>query len=74
MVMVFHLPQGLSLPRGIAVDSSGLVYVCDQDDRCVYVLDYSHNGSLKKVSVYNRINTFTMRVYDLETARLRKGL
>ncbi|XP_067650044.1 tripartite motif-containing protein 2-like [Haliotis asinina] len=32
------IATGLSLPRGVAVDSHGRIYVCDENDRCVYVM------------------------------------
>ena len=33
-----QIAHGLSMPRGIAVDKHGRVFVCDEMDRCVYIM------------------------------------
>lgn len=44
-----YMASGLSLPRGIAVHSMGLVLLCDQEDRCVYIFDIHKHFALVKV-------------------------
>ncbi|KAK7483907.1 hypothetical protein BaRGS_00024791 [Batillaria attramentaria] len=44
-----YVATGLSMPRGIAASIMGQVFVCDQEDRCVYVFDAHKNFSLVKV-------------------------
>ncbi|XP_076468365.1 uncharacterized protein LOC143299117 [Babylonia areolata] len=56
--LICYLAKGLSMPRGIAVGNDSLVLVCDQDDRCVYVLDYHLNGAIKKVLKRNTDGQF----------------
>ncbi|XP_041365914.1 tripartite motif-containing protein 2-like [Gigantopelta aegis] len=33
-----QIAHGLSMPRGVAIDKHGRVFVCDETDRCVYVM------------------------------------
>ncbi|KAL8561497.1 hypothetical protein ACOMHN_011179 [Nucella lapillus] len=47
--LLSYLAKGMSMPRGITVGRDNMVFVCDQDDRCVYVLDYYLNGAIRKV-------------------------
>nr|KAG5697320.1 hypothetical protein BaRGS_004986 [Batillaria attramentaria] len=44
-----YVATGLSMPRGIAASIMGQVFVCDQEDRCVYVFDAHKNFSLVKL-------------------------
>ncbi|PVD30720.1 hypothetical protein C0Q70_09995 [Pomacea canaliculata] len=40
------IANGMSLPRGVAMHADN-VYVCDQEDRCVYVFDYKQSRLIK---------------------------